>query len=165
MSGVFYVNKAMPKCRKAVSAPNRSGFEAHSEPFAIAAISNRYVYGSTRGNAALENGVRALVRVHVTGEHEVDFGVVKNAFHGSAHADFFSLVVVCFVAVVPRRMHDGDEPGCEGAVNLLQVTDQPLILRRAWDVRAIAAQHDYVSSAHVEGVIQVADVGFGAAGD
>lgn len=108
VSRVLDVDEAVPKCGQAVRAPSRGRFIIRSETFAIAAVADCDIDRRIRSDAALENWMRPFVRVHVAGKHEVDFCVVKQAFHGSTHLHFFSLVVVRFVAVVPRRVQHGN---------------------------------------------------------
>ena len=62
-------------------------------------------------------------------------------------------------------MQNGNNPRCESPVDLLQVSHHPMILRRVWFVRAIAAKHDHVSGAHIECVVQVANTGISTAGN
>ncbi len=157
MSRIFDVNNAVAIHCQPVCAPSWRGIHiVGSKPLAVPAIANCDVNRSLWENAAIENGQRSLVRMHMASKDKVDFRGVKQALHCGTHSHLLSLIVVRCVAVVPWRMQNGNDPWREGAVYTFQVPVEPGVLRRAVLERAIAAKHDDVRGAHIERVIQVA---------
>mmetsp|Transcript_4788 Transcript_4788/g.15571 ORF Transcript_4788/g.15571 Transcript_4788/m.15571 type:complete len:353 (-) Transcript_4788:134-1192(-) len=114
----------------------------HVRALPVAAVAEVEVDGAARVGAAVVDGTRALVGVHMPREDEVDARLEEERLQVPAHQ--LRLARVARVGVVPRRVHHHDHPRRSGAVDRRQVAPQPGVLQRAGLCRGVRRERDEV---------------------
>mmetsp|Transcript_33228 Transcript_33228/g.79579 ORF Transcript_33228/g.79579 Transcript_33228/m.79579 type:complete len:471 (+) Transcript_33228:273-1685(+) len=123
--------------------------------FVVAAVANVNKHGPAGVGGILVHRPGAFVRMDVPGHHEIHSVFEKHVFQVLSHD--LSLAEVAQVGVVPRRVHHHYQPRRLGAVEVLEVALQPLVLEAPGVRGAVAVQGHHMHrpnvSAPVGGIV------------